>query len=233
MSHPRIRKSDHESMSSARVRLARLAAALIPPLLAGSVTAGAGGAPPVAAAALTPSAEEPERIEEAKAYGQTSDGTATSGPAFRRGQKVYVIAYTIAANPDLTATVEVAKAFDKMKAFERTDKLEGADFVFVLFADYNTVRMPPVGENDEKVLTIDRDGIRYGPQREELMTAAAVVATTPDEFREHKTDLEALREGSLWTELVSTGRGLTIVDGRTKLPKKAVEKFHEAALGIK
>ena len=136
---------------------------------------------------------------------------------FRHNQTAYIVAFKGDGRPDFTAESEVTKAFKnkKKKAFKLTNRLQESDFVFVLFGDY----------------TRPRDFMDRG-ESGEIMTGAAAMAMTPQDYTLHKGDLEALRGASVWRELVSSGGwgGMTIVNGRSRLPKKAVDKFHKSAL---
>lgn len=149
----------------------------------------------------------------ATAESRTGDPTLQ----FRRDQTAYIVAFKGDGRPDFTAESEVTKAFEKKKAFRLTNRLQESDFVFVLFGDYTRPRE-----------FIHRDLGESG----EIMTGAAAMAMTPQDYTLHKGDLEALRGAAVWRELVSSGGwgGMTIVNGRSRLPKKAADKFHKSAL---
>ena len=141
--------------------------------------------------------------------------TTTGEPTlqFRQDQTAYIVAFKGDGKPDFTAESEVTKAFKKKKAFKLTNRLMESDFVFVLFGDY----------------TRPRNFTDHG-ESGEIMTGAAAMAMTPQDYTLHKGDLEGLRGAAVWRELVSSGGwgGMTVVNGRSRLPKKAVDKFHKA-----
>jgi hypothetical protein len=148
---------------------------------------------------------------------QAHDQAEKPASTFRPGQSVYIVAFRNDGKPDLTAEVEVKKAFEKQKAFKYADKLETADYVFVLYADY----------------THPRDYMdRYGAAGE-IMTGAVAMALSRESYSQRKGDLEALRAAALWKELFSQGRMVSLVNGRSTLPKNIVNKFHKDVLGKK
>jgi hypothetical protein len=135
--------------------------------------------------------------------------------AFQSGQAIYVVSITTDGKADFRAESEVTNAFQKKKTFKLADSLAVADFVFVL-----------VGEYTREFTDSDRRN------SEVVMTTAMGIALTPGSYRQHKGDLEALRGAALWKELFTTGgwSGLTIINGRSTLPKKVVNKFHDAVV---
>lgn len=150
----------------------------------------------------------------ASALTTLADGqTEKTAFTFQPGQAVYVVSFRNDGKPDLTAESEVWKAFEKKKVFKLVGKQEEADYVFVLYTDY----------------TRPHDFLDRGSAGE-LMTGAVAMALTRDSYNLHKGDLEALRAAALWQILASQGRMVTIINGRSTLARKAVDKFHKSVL---
>jgi hypothetical protein len=146
------------------------------------------------------------------AFTMPAEGQSTTPLTFERGQAVYVVAFTNDGKADLTAETELAREFEKDKIFKPAQRLEDSSFVFALFADYQITER--------------------GRSTETIMTSAVAMALAPDDYRTHRGDMEALRGAAAWRELVSNGgwRGVSIVNGRSSLAGRAVDRFNDMAL---
>jgi hypothetical protein len=123
---------------------------------------------------------------------------------FKPGQVVYVVALKSNGQPDFSTENNLKQEFEKQKTFKVANSLQSADFVFLMYVQYQNVELSDIGYEEIK--------------------GAAAYAVSRDVYTEHKTSLDGLRDNAQWQ--ISQGAG--VFPGR--LPKKIVRKFHEDTL---
>jgi len=124
----------------------------------------------------------------------------------KAGQAVYVVAVKSSGQPDLSTEQKIKDEFEKHKSFKIAASLQSADFVFLIFVEYefNQMMFNNVGAGVEDVKRV------------------AALVVSPDEYAQRKNDLDSLRDKALWQTSENNNARRT-----GNLPKKVVNKFHE------
>jgi hypothetical protein len=129
--------------------------------------------------------------------------------ALQAGQIVYVVAVKSSGQPDLSTERKLKDEFEKQKAFKMASSLQSADFVFLMYVEY---------EYNQALV----NGVGVGS--EDIKSVAAFVIP-PDAYTQHKANLDGLRDKALWQ--ITENNGIWRTGG---LPKKIVKKFVESAV---
>jgi hypothetical protein len=124
----------------------------------------------------------------------------------KAGQALYVVAVKDSKQPDLQTEQKLKDEFKKHKLFKIATSLQSADFVFLAVVEYefNQIMFNNIGAGVEEVKNV----------------AAFVIP--PDEYTQHKNDLNNLREKALWQTSQNNNARRT-----GNMPRKVVDKFHE------
>jgi len=131
---------------------------------------------------------------------------------FKPGQSVYVVAVKSNGQPDLATESKLKEEFQKQKAFKVATSLQSADLVFLMYVEYEYNQLAAGG---------------VGIGSEDIKSVAAFVVP-PAIYTEHKANLDSLRDKALWQ--ISQNNNHWRSNG---LPKKIVQKFHQAIAGKK
>lgn len=132
--------------------------------------------------------------------------------AFGPGQSVYVVAYQLKGPADVPLEGAMVKEFAQRKIFKPIGSLSHADFVFLVYSEYETWGWADLGS------------WVFGPQ-EDVLTLAQAFAVTREQFEEYELDLPMLRAVAHWQKKV--GPGEVGILPPIKRYRGLVKQFHE------
>jgi hypothetical protein len=114
----------------------------------------------------------------ATAYQDSSKGEFE----FKVGQSAYVVAIKSNGSPNFAVEQKLRKEFKSKKAFKLASSLASADFVFVMYIEYeyNQVTVSGVGIGSEDI------------------KSASAFVVLPAAYSQFKTNLDNLRDGAIW-----------------------------------
>lgn len=128
---------------------------------------------------------------------------------FKVGQSAYVVALKSNGSPDFSVEQRLKKEFKSKKAFKIAPSLSSADFVFVMYVEYeyNQVAVSGIGIGSEDI------------------KSASAFVVLPAAYSQFKANLDNLRDEALWQ--FGKNNNMWRTGG---LPVKIVEKFHKMAI---
>jgi hypothetical protein len=128
---------------------------------------------------------------------------------FKKGQSAYVVAIKSNGNPDLAVEQKLKKEFKNKKTFNLASSLSSADFVFVMYVEYeyNQVAVSGIGIGSEDI------------------RSASAYVVLPAIYSQFKSDLDNLRDEALWQ--FGKNNNMWRTGG---LPVNIVKKFHKMAV---
>jgi hypothetical protein len=127
---------------------------------------------------------------------------------FKAGQSAYVVAMKSNGSPDLAIEQKLKKEFKNKKAFKLSPSLSSADFVFVMYTEYEYNQVAVSGT---------------GIGSEDIKSASAFVVL-PDTYAQSKSNLDNLRDEALWQ--FGKNNNMWRTGG---LPVSIVKQFHKMA----
>jgi hypothetical protein len=140
------------------------------------------------------------------------------GPQFQPGQSVYVVAIKVdTSRSDLTVESNVRREFQRREKFPLAKSPASADFVFLVFTEYDTEISHTSDHRDRTVVSQDF-----------LKHALALVVSAKD-YNEHKGDIDKLKEFSVWEKEERRTISLTpiLLTPQGVSAAKLVKQFHD------
>lgn len=125
---------------------------------------------------------------------------------FEVGQTAYVVAMKTNGSPDFSTEQKIRKEFKNKKKFDLAPSLSSADFVFLMFAEY---------EYNQVVVS----GVGIGS---EDMKSASALVVLPETYSEYKASLYMMRDEALWQYTKNNNMWRT-----GGLPGNIVKAFHK------
>jgi hypothetical protein len=128
---------------------------------------------------------------------------------FKKGLSAYVVAIKSSGSPDLANEQKLKKEFTNKKAFKLAPSLSSADFVFVMYIEYeyNQVAVSGIGIGSEDI------------------KSASAFVVLPDTYAQSKSNLDNLRDEALWQ--FGKNNNMWRTGG---LPVSIVKQFHKMAV---
>jgi hypothetical protein len=128
---------------------------------------------------------------------------------FKKGLSAYVVAIKSNGNPDLAVEQKLKKEFKSKKTFNLASTLSSADFVFVMYVEYeyNQVAVSGIGIGSEDI------------------KSASAYAVLPTIYSQFKANLDNLRDKALWQ--FGKNNNMWRTGG---LPVNIVKQFHKMTI---
>jgi len=139
-------------------------------------------------------------------------------PLFQSGQSVYVVAIKVdTSKSDLTVESNLRREFQRKAKFPLAKSPADADFVFMVYTEYET-EISQTGHHRDRTV-VSQDFLKH----------AFALVVPAQNYREHKADIDKLKEFSLWEKEERRNISLTpiLLTPQGVSAAKLVKQFHD------